>query len=140
MTRWAFRQYVTDWGEWPFRDWYNRQAEHVMAAFDFTRRFLEDQEDWIEPEIEEFRLFDGPHAPLGEMRFRADDRNSGGRVVKKRRIRPVGFLRPEHRDFVLFGAGEERRNGTYEPANTMDRALRLFRSFQEGRGEIYEVD
>jgi hypothetical protein len=140
MEPWIFRQYVTDWGEWPFRDWYSAQTQRIRALFDFYKDELRYKDNWLNPEIKEFRLFDGPHMPLGEIRFRADDEDNHGRTVTKRRIRPIGFLRPVNRDFVLCVGCEETRNGKYIPAGAPDRALRLYRDFEAGKGQLYELD
>ncbi len=140
MEPWTFRQYVSDWGEWPFRDWYNEQETRVRVLFDFYKDLLRNRENWLMPEIKEFRLFDGPHAPLGEIRYRADDEDRHGRMVKRRRIRPIGFLRETEHDFILFVGCEEIRNGQYIPSDAPDKALRLFREFQLGKGTLYELD
>ena len=73
MKPWAFRQYVTDWDEWPFRDWYQRQDPHVRNGFDFMVRDLRGREDWLNPPSKDFCLLTGAHSPLAEIRYRADD-------------------------------------------------------------------
>ncbi|HEV8348005.1 MAG TPA: hypothetical protein VGJ39_15555 [Vicinamibacterales bacterium] len=140
MTSWTFRQYVTNWDEWPFRNWYNLQDPHVRNAFDFTRRILERTDDWLRPRVHEFRQFTKWHVPLGEIRFRADDLDSHGRTMTPRRIRVFGLLKPEMREFIVYGAGEEERNGRYVPADAADKALGRYRDHTHGKGEAHALD
>jgi hypothetical protein len=137
---WTFRQYVTNWEGWPFRDWYNAQDAHIRNNFDAHCDLLRATEDWLDPSIDEFAYLIGPHAPLGEIRFDGHDRNAAGRILKKRRIRAFGFLRLAERDFILFGGGEERMHGTYMPKNADDAALEMYRHFKRGKGELYAWD
>jgi hypothetical protein len=138
MRLWTFRQYVTEWNEWPFRDWYNAQDPHVRATFDFNRQILEMRESWTEPPNKLFEVLTKDHAPLCEIRFRADDIDRRGKVTRKRRIRIIGLLRDD--DFIIFGAAEEAGHGRYIPEDAFDRALRRWRDWQDGKGRIDAVD
>jgi hypothetical protein len=137
---WTFRQYVTEWEEWPFRDWYSSQDAHIRATFDGAVDLLRGTDDWLDPPRSEFELFTGPHQPLGEIRFDGHDRNTAGKILRKRRIRAFGLLRQAERDFILFGGGEEQMHGKYLPAGADDTALKLYWSFQRGRGELHAWD
>ena len=139
--RWRFRQYVTNWDEVPFRDWYWAQDPHVQVGFDIMRGILMDVDDWTRRR-KLFRVLTGPHAPLAEMKFHADDVDVRGKTIRKRRIRPIGLYRPgpEHRDYILFGGAEEDGNGRYIPDDGFDRALRLWRDFSQGIGDCDDLD
>jgi hypothetical protein len=105
---------------------------------DFARQILETREDWREPKTKLFDVLTKDHAPLSEIRFRADDINRRGKVTKKRRIRVIGLLGDD--DFIIFGAAEEAGNGRYIPEDAFDRALRRWRDWQDGKGRVDAVD
>jgi hypothetical protein len=140
MPLWRFRQYVTNWNEWPFRDWYNAQDPHVRAGFDATREILAAAADWLEPETDWFKVFTGPDTPLSEIRYRAYDRDRGGKAVRTRRIRPIGLYRPHVREFILFAGAEEAGRGKYTPADALTKAKRRYSDFMDDKGMLYDLD
>jgi hypothetical protein len=140
MDPWRFRQYVTAWDEWPFRDWYLHQSAAVRVAFDLARDALVHSDDWVRPRDQHFKELTDDHAPLGEVRFWTHDFDRSGRPLARYRWRVVGLLRPAERDFVMFGGAEERRNRTYDPPDAFDRAWRYYLDFKRGNGHVEDYE
>jgi hypothetical protein len=135
MRPWTFWDYITDEPANPFGDWYGAQDVHVQAALDVILIDLSQQPEW--DGLDEYKALTRDGAPLGELRFRADDCDARGRTIKKRRFRPLGLLRPEHHDFIFFGAAEKELRGlVYTPADAMTQAVKRYRAFIDGRGAL----
>lgn len=139
MRPWRICQYEMVGGFTPVMEWYRQQEPYVQAATRYFWGILEATEDWLDPQTELVQLLTKAHAPLYEIRFHAHDRDAKGRVIEKRRIRIVGMLRADERDFIAFGAAEELRNGMYKPADAFDKALARYRAFIDGKGDVYEL-
>lgn len=132
MLMWRILDYFTEQGTCPIREWYVNQAPAVRAAFDATVFILRGINDWLAPEVKEFKLLDAPHEGLGEIRFDVEERGERGRM-RKRRFRPAGLYRPEQREFVLL-VGCEKGGRNYWPPKPFDQALKYKALFEQGRG------
>ncbi len=130
--KWQFRDYRTVEGEFPFRDWIRGQPDETQSEFITTRKHLSVTENWS---VEEgAKPLDRKHEGLIELFV---DFAPKGTVGKKRRFRPVGVQLVESREFVLFG-GAEKTGRIYAPPDAFDRALKLWRDFQNGLGELHD--
>lgn len=135
MALWRFRDYCTTEDRFLIREWYAVQDGAVKAAFDMTLRLLSNQREW--KGRREFKVLDGPHSGLSELRFNLDVYNPTTRRQSKRRFRPVGLWRPEVREFILF-LGCEKSGRMSIPPNAFDLALKYLAEFNAGKGTIHE--
>ena len=137
MTPWTLLEYVDEGGLNPLQDWYGRQDVHVQTAFDLVVRILRETDDWLEPKFKKFAILQRDGAPLGEIRFRADDSTPKGKTIKKRKFRPLGLLRTDRRDFIFFGAAEKEMRGLiYTPPDAVAAAVRRYQNFVNGQGVL----
>lgn len=134
MSPWHFLDYVTPDGRNPIQAWYEAQDEAVQAALDFTIKQLEVTDDWLWPQNKklqrQFKILDGKHVGLTELRFWPDD----GRT-----FRVPGIYRPTEREFVMFGGCEKRLRGIIHiPPDCFDVALKQKQALEAERGYTIE--
>lgn len=138
MIPWGFKDYWTEDGRCPIREWYESLETAAQVAFDGTLLRLRGVNDWEPRSIREFRHLEREHAGLGEVRFWLDAKHPATGKTFKRRFRAAGILRPEQRDFLLL-VGCEKTGGPHISHSAFDVALEYRRLLlEQRRGEIRE--
>jgi hypothetical protein len=129
MTRWTFRDYITEDHRNPIGDWYGSLDSTARAAFDFLVQDLSGTENWDAPKPSQrkYRILRWGHAGLCELIFN----------VGRRKFRPLGIVDPAAREFIFLGGCEHRRSGDI-PANAFDGAFQLKLAWEQKKGATRE--
>lgn len=114
-------------------EWLIVEGAQVQAEFDNVVNILQATKDWTG--LREFLPLTKRHVGLAEIRFHLTTTEK--RIGPFWRYRPVGFLRPERREFV-FLLGAKKWMEVYTPLDAFDQALALKEKFENGRGTIHE--
>jgi hypothetical protein len=109
---WIFRCYALRSGKDAIDDWYRCRSNNVQAAFDVTIEYLAQRprHEWRRPE---FDLLSGRMRGIGEIRFKAD----------QKQFRVLGFFGPQPSEFTLL-IGASKKGAIYDPKSALEAALR----------------
>jgi hypothetical protein len=135
--QWRLKDYRTQGGAWPFREWYAVQPPAFQAAFDITVSHLKVTAEWTDKAGA--KDLKREHVPLTELLIDLDVKAPGPARLSKRRFRPVGVKIIASREFLFLG-GAEKSGGVYEPLDAFDRALKHWRDFDNGLGAADDHD
>jgi hypothetical protein len=137
MNPWAVREYVTEEGQNLIRLWYAKQGQEARAEIDVGVAVLRQTPDWLDPELELFKVLVGKHQGLSQIRINFGVRPPGTKKQTVRRIRILGVYRPEAREFLMI-LGCEKFGMNTTPPNAFDDALRYRNEWSLGRGWTHE--
>jgi hypothetical protein len=135
MQYWVFRDYVTQRGNCPIREWYDAQIPEVQGFFDQLVRDLAALSRWPTSGkfIEELRK---THKGLWTLRFKLDEDDDD------KKYRPAGIVtRPPGGQFgqgeFVFLLGCHKRWGVYTPPYAFCTALSLRQQYYDNEGTTY---
>jgi hypothetical protein len=138
---WRFFDYVTEDGRNLIQDWYDALPVEAQVAFDVALIMLRGTEEWgfVRKKAEHFKVLDGVHVGLGEVRFTAELPNrENPKKPTRRKYRPVGVWPPEISKHFIMILGCHKMGGAYFPHAAFDVALRYREAYKSGRGGIVE--